>query len=101
MHKLGKRSIVLLLAAALLIAPFATTGALAQIEIETKEPSAGAMTYDLFIMRPFGLVATVIGAGVFVIALPITAITGTVDLASRKMVVDPFNFTVIRPLGTW
>ena len=59
------------------------------------------MTYDLFLLRPLGGIATIIGAGVFVVSLPLTAITGTVDSAGRKMVAEPFRFTITRPLGSW
>ena len=100
MHKTAKQSMVLLLVVALTVVPFGSA-ALAQLEFEVKEPTFGAMTYDLFLMRPFGAVATILGAGVFVISLPLTAITGTVDLAGKKMVAEPFKFTITRPLGTW
>jgi hypothetical protein len=100
MHKTAKQSMVLLLVLALTVVPFGSA-ALAQVEFEVKEPSFGAMTYDLFVLRPFGGVATIVGAGVFVIALPFTAITGTVGLAGKKMVAEPFNFTITRPLGNW
>ena len=91
---------LLLLAISLVIIPFAST-AFAQPKIETKEPSAGAMTYDLFLMRPFGAAATILGSVVFVISLPFTAIAGVVPTAGKKLVADPFNFTIVRALGTW
>ena len=100
MHKTAKQSMVVFLVLALIVVPFGAT-AFAQIEFEVDEPSFGAMSFDLFIIRPFAAVATVIGAGVFVVALPITAITGTVDLAGKKMVAEPFKFTITRPLGYW
>ena len=100
MHKFAKHSMLLLLAISLVMIPFASA-AYAQPKIESKEPSAGAMTYDLFIMRPFGAVATVLGSVVFVISIPFTAIAGMVPTAGKKLVVDPFNYTIVRPLGTW
>lgn len=98
MHKILKQSMVLLLAAVLIVIPFAAT-AFAQVELEKKEPSAGAMTYDLFIMRPVGVVATVVCAGIFVISLPFAAIGGTVPQTTEKLVLNPFKFTITRPLG--
>jgi len=98
MHKILKQSMVLLLAALLIAIPLAAT-ALAQVELEKKEPSAGAMTYDLFIMRPVGAVATIAGSAIFVLSLPFAAIGGTVPQTSEKLVVNPFKFTITRPLG--
>jgi hypothetical protein len=98
MHKILKQSMILLLAALLIVIPFAAT-ALAQVELEKKEPSAGAMTYDLFIMRPVGAVATITCSAIFVLALPFAAIGGTVPQTTEKLVINPFKFTITRPLG--
>lgn len=98
MHKKLKQSMVLFLAALLVVIPFAAT-AVAQVELEKKEPSAGAMTYDLFLLRPFGAVATVVCSAIFVVSLPFAAIGGTVPQAGKKLVVNPFRFTITRPLG--
>ncbi len=100
MHKLVKHSIVLLIALSVVIVPLSSQ-VLAQAEVDTKEPSAGSMTYDLIVMRPLGAAATILGAGVWVLALPFTAIDNSVPKASQKLVKDPFHFTFNRPLGTW
>ena len=89
---------VLLLAALLIVIPFGAT-AFAQVDLEKKQPSAGAMTYDLFIMRPVGAVATIACAALFVLSLPFAAIGGTVPTTTEKLVVNPFKFTITRPLG--
>lgn len=89
---------VLFLAALLIVIPFGAT-AFAQFYLEKKQPSAGAITYDLFIMRPFGAVATVVCSAIFVLSLPFAAIGGTVPQTSEKLVVNPFKFTITRPLG--
>jgi hypothetical protein len=98
MHKILKQSTVLFLAALLIVIPFGAT-AFAQVELEKKEPSAGAMTYDLFILRPFGAAAGIVCAGIFVLSLPFAAIGGTVPQTTEKLVVNPFKFTITRPLG--
>ncbi len=99
MHKLIKQSMLVFLALALVIVPLASS-ALAQGKLEYKEPSAGAMTYDLFVMRPVGIAATFAGSFVFVLSLPFTLIAGNSPTASQKLVVDPFNHSFTRPLGT-
>jgi hypothetical protein len=63
-------------------------------------PSAGAMAFDLVIVRPVGLVATVLGAGLFVLQLPLSMIQGTPPSdPAHKLVVEPAEFTFKRPLG--
>jgi hypothetical protein len=98
MHKILKQSMVLLLAALLIVIPLAAT-AFAQVELEKKQPSAGAMTYDLFIMRPVGAIATIACSAIFVLSLPFAAIGGTVPQTTEKLVINPFKFTITRPLG--
>jgi hypothetical protein len=100
MHKIVKHSIVLLIALSVVFVPLVSQ-VWAQAEVDNREPSAGSMTYDLIVMRPLGAAATVLGAGVWVVALPFTAISQTVPQASQKLVKDPFHFTMTRPLGTW
>jgi hypothetical protein len=64
-----------------------------------KEVTADAMLADVFLLRPFGFVATVLGTAVFVVSLPFTLPTRSVDQAAQKLVVDPGKFTFVRPLG--
>lgn len=63
-------------------------------------PSAGAMAFDLVVVRPLSLVATLLGSGLFLLQLPLNLIQGTppVDPA-QKLVVEPARYTFDRPLG--
>lgn len=64
------------------------------------KPSAGAMAFDLLLVRPVGLVATVLGAGLFVVQIPLSLIQGTPPSdPAQKLVVEPAEFTFKRPLG--
>jgi hypothetical protein len=64
-----------------------------------KEATGEAMLADVFILRPFGIAATVLGSVAFVVALPFTLPTRSVDKAAQRLVVDPAKFTFVRPLG--
>jgi hypothetical protein len=64
-----------------------------------QNPPAYAMIGDLLIARPLLVVATVIGAGVFVVSLPFTAMGGGVGDAGRALVVDPAKAAFVRCLG--
>ena len=62
-------------------------------------PSAEAMTFDLFIVRPLGLVGTIAGTVVYIVALPINLLTFNLADPARKLIIQPINFTFTRDLG--
>lgn len=64
-----------------------------------QNPPAYAMLGDLLIARPLLVVATVIGAGAFVVSLPFTALGGGVGDAGQALVVDPARAAFVRCLG--
>jgi hypothetical protein len=49
--------------------------------------------------RPLGLAAMVVGVVVFVVSLPFTLPSGSVDSANKMLVKAPTVFTFKRPLG--
>jgi len=64
-----------------------------------QNPPAYAMIGDLLIARPLLVVATVIGAGAFVLSLPFTALGGGIGDAGQALVVDPAKAAFVRCLG--
>ena len=73
-------------------------------EVITGTPSAGAMAFDLVVVRPVSLVATVLGFGLWVVQLPLNGIEAAATgewppEAGEKLVVEPFAYTFTRPLG--
>ncbi len=64
-----------------------------------RDISAGAMVFDLFLMRPAGIAATVVGSVFFIVALPFSKVGGNIMPAYEKMVLQPARFTFQRPLG--
>lgn len=98
MHKLVKHSMFVLVAVALISVSMAAPAS-AQVQIEKREPGAGAMTYDLLLLRPLGAVATVLGSAIFVVSLPFSALGRNVGRAGTVLVVNPLAFTLARPLG--
>lgn len=62
-------------------------------------PSAEAMTFDLFIMRPLSLVGTVVGTAIYIVALPFNLITLNLAEPGRRLVVEPAKYTFTRDLG--
>lgn len=57
------------------------------------------MAIDLVALRPMGLVATGIGAMVFVVGLPFTWPSGKVRESACELVSRPAAYTFTRPLG--
>jgi len=57
-------------------------------------PSGFAMAGDLLIARPL-----LIGAGLFVVSLPFSALGGNVGAAGKALVVDPGKEAFVRCLG--
>lgn len=63
------------------------------------DPSALAMTGDLLIARPLGMVITTVGAAAFVVSLPFSAAGGNMSQAADTLVVGPARETFVRCLG--
>lgn len=93
-----KYPIATALIAAALLACAAAPAYATDVEIDDA-PSAEAMTFDLFIMRPLALVGTVAGAAVYVVALPFNLVTLNLVEPGRRLVVEPAKYTFTRPLG--
>ncbi|HEX4895149.1 MAG TPA: hypothetical protein VFV11_02325 [Solimonas sp.] len=63
-------------------------------------PSAAAMAFDLLIVRPLGLVATVGGVGLFILNFPLSIVQGEPPIEpAKKFIIEPGRFTFSRPLG--
>lgn len=62
-------------------------------------PSGEAMAFDLFIARPLGLVGTVAGTAVYIVALPINLLTFNLADPAKRLILEPAKFTFVRELG--
>ncbi len=66
----------------------------------TNAPSAGAMAFDLLIVRPLSLVATVAGTALFIVNLPLSVVEKDAPAEPfKQLVVRPLDYTFRRPLG--
>lgn len=54
---------------------------------------------DIVIVRPLGFTSMLVGSVLFVVSLPVTAITKTVKPTAKALVVEPARKTFHRPLG--
>lgn len=62
-------------------------------------PPAFAMVGDLVVARPLLIGATLVGAAVFVVSLPFTALGGNIKEAGQALVSDPAREAFARCLG--
>ena len=67
---------------------------------QAEEMDGAAVMGDLFLARPLGVAATVLGAGVSIVALPFAIPSGSTKLVFKRLVADPFKFTFCRHLGS-
>jgi hypothetical protein len=98
MHKFAKKSFVFFLATVMVWMTLAPN-VCAQAALQEEEISTENMVADAIIVRPLGLVATVLGVGLFIVSLPFSLLGRNVEEAGQKLVVAPAKFTFLRPLG--
>ncbi len=85
-------------AAAALMCATAAPSADAILEFDGP-PTGEQMAVDLVIVRPLSLVGTVIGVGIFVVALPFNALTLNFKEPAQALVLEPAKYTFTRKLG--
>ena len=64
---------------------------------ESRQTQAAAL--DVIVARPIGIVVTGIGAVLFAVSLPFSALGGNIDEAAEALVVNPARETFTRCLG--
>ena len=87
----AKRIFVTLLSIFLLIGTFCPT-VRAQDDPITDEWNM----IDLFVARPIGVAMGIVGTAFFIVSLPFTVPTGSVDRAANMFITKPFNFSFKR-----
>ena len=63
------------------------------------DPSPGLIIADAVIVRPVGVVITVVSSAAFVVALPFAAIARRVPETAENMIAKPARSMFCRPLG--
>lgn len=54
---------------------------------------------DVLLFKPLGFAGLVGGSAIFVISLPIAAITRSIDTTLNVLVKRPFEYVFVRPIG--
>lgn len=63
------------------------------------EPTDTEMIFDVLISRPCGFATIVLGSALFIVALPVALPSGSVKKVGRQLVMNPVEFTFVRPVG--
>jgi len=98
MKTIAKKTFVMLLVVAFVTTAFASSS-FAQATIGEDEISTESMIVDAVLIRPLGICATIVGAGLFIISIPFSLLGKNVKEAGQNLVVAPAKFTFQRPLG--
>ena len=98
MHCVMKQSLIFLVILSLILVPVGST-ALADSQEKKQDFTASEMMADAVLVRPVGVCAMILGAAIFVVSLPFSAIGGNTRQAYEKLVVSPAKYTFKRPLG--
>ncbi|RJQ50472.1 MAG: hypothetical protein C4526_11800 [Nitrospiraceae bacterium] len=64
-----------------------------------EKPEAEEIIADLIFLRPLGLISFVFGTSVFIVSLPLAAVTKSTKQTGEVLVKDTFNYTFKRPIG--
>src|ERR1051326_7053327 len=64
-----------------------------------EDGSTEAIAADLLVVRPACFVMTIIGSALFVVALPVAAISKSTRQTAHALVVRPARATFTRPVG--
>lgn len=69
------------------------------VQSENEPPSGEAMAADVLVARPIGFAALLLGTAVSIVATPFAVLSGSTKDVYGRLVADPFNYTLRRPLG--
>ncbi len=98
MQSIPKRLLCAVVTGLLILVPMGAA-VYAENPVAVTERTAEGMAADLVLLRPLGLVATVLGSAVHVVGLLFSGPGGNAGEAAEVLVKDPARFTFARPLG--
>lgn len=99
MHRFLKLATVIFLAVCLVSFPLGVAAEMDTAMGEKKEADTGKMAADLLLIRPMGIVSTVLGCSIYVVSLPFSIPGGNQKEVWHTAVVEPAKFTFKRGIG--
>ena len=85
----------------LLVLLMAFTLIISAVPSFANDPTDAEIIPDFLLVRPLGVAAVVLGSVIFVVALPAALVSRSVGKTAERLVLDPVEFTFVRPLGNF
>lgn len=98
MSSFFRKFVAVILITTFVLIPFAAT-VMAQESLPEEEEIPLKMTADLLLVRPLGLIATLVGGVVFILGSPFSALGGNINESFDYLLAKPAQYTFVRPLG--
>jgi hypothetical protein len=98
MRLIPKRLLCAVVIGLLILIPMGTS-VYAQSPVMVQEKTAEGMAFDLVVLRPLGLVSTLVGSVMFAAGLIFSIPGDNVEESGQLLMKDPAKFTFGRPLG--
>jgi hypothetical protein len=96
MRNIKKQFTVFFMVATLALMPFGAASLAGDQHDHEKDIK---MAGDILVVRPLGIIATVGGSALFIVALPFSALGGNTHEVFQQLVVKPAKYTFTRPVG--
>jgi hypothetical protein len=71
----------------------------AQVQSQASTANPGEVVIDAAVVRPLCFVSTIVGSALFVVTLPVAALSHSVRSTEEALVLKPARATFTRPLG--
>jgi len=65
----------------------------------TAEPQGEFIFFDIFVLRPLGVVSMALGAASALVANPVASMSHSEDRVEREFIQKPYWYTFCRPVG--
>jgi hypothetical protein len=96
MYSIKKQFTLILMVVSLVVMPFASVSLAGENYDHEKDIK---MAGDILVVRPLGIIATVGGSALFIVALPFSALGGNTQEVFQQLVAKPAKYTFTRPVG--
>lgn len=99
MRRFTRYTVVICLAAALVILPMASGFAADTAAAGEESPSLPTVLVDTVMLRPLGIASTVLGLVGYAVSLPFSIPGGNNEVVWENLVEAPVEYTFKRPIG--
>ena len=96
MRKIKKQFTIIFMVVSMAVMPFGSASLAGDQHDHEKDIK---MAGDILVVRPLGIISTVGGSALFIVALPFSALGGNTQEVFQQLVAKPAKYTFTRPVG--